>query len=183
MSEDVEYRCFIGNLSWATTDRGLKDAFEKFGNLLDAKVAVDKFSGRSRGFGFVSFDDKAAMEEAIEGMNGMDLDGRNITVDKAKPHQGSAVVVMVLTGMEIDLVGAAGMQVVVGGLELEVIDIIVIVLDRMSVVELEVLVHKMTDCADELGLLLLCSVKQEVPFLHDMLFVVVWVEQYNSSVL
>ncbi|MBA0778024.1 hypothetical protein Gotri_005957, partial [Gossypium trilobum] len=88
MSEDVEYRCFIGNLSWATTDRGLKDAFEKFGNLLDAKVAVDKFSGRSRGFGFVSFDDKAAMEEAIEGMNGMDLDGRNITVDKAKPHQG-----------------------------------------------------------------------------------------------
>ncbi|MBA0839330.1 hypothetical protein Goarm_005072, partial [Gossypium armourianum] len=89
MSEDVEYRCFIGNLSWATTDRGLKDAFEKFGNLLDAKVAVDKFSGRSRGFGFVSFDDKAAMEEAIEGMNGMDLDGRNITVDKAKPHQGS----------------------------------------------------------------------------------------------
>ncbi|KAH1031800.1 hypothetical protein J1N35_043974 [Gossypium stocksii] len=89
MSEDVEYRCFIGNLSWATTDSGLKDAFEKFGNLLDAKVAVDKFSGRSRGFGFVSFDDKAAMEEAIEAMNGMDLDGRNITVDKAKPHQGS----------------------------------------------------------------------------------------------
>ncbi|MBA0810843.1 hypothetical protein Gohar_002801 [Gossypium harknessii] len=84
--------------------------------------------------------------------------------------------------MEIDLVGAAGMQVVVGGLELEVIDIIVIVLDHMSVVELEVLVHKMTDCADELGLLLLCSVKQEVPFLHDMLFVVVWVEQYNRSV-
>ncbi|KAK5771525.1 hypothetical protein PVK06_047741 [Gossypium arboreum] len=225
MSEDIEYRCFIGNLSWATTDRGLKDAFEKFGNLLDAKVAVDKFSGRSRGFGFVSFDDKAAMEEAIEAMNGMDLDGRNITVDKAKPHQGSgrdsdgdrsrdhgrdhdrdrnrgydsgrgshgwivmvevvaaAMVVMVLTGMEIDLVGAAGMEVVVGVLELEVIDIIVIVLDHMSVVELEVIVHKMTDCADELGLLLLCSVKQEVSFLHDMLFVVVWVEQYNSSVL
>ncbi|XWS37347.1 hypothetical protein CRYUN_Cryun19dG0035100 [Craigia yunnanensis] len=89
MPEDVEYRCFIGNLSWKTSDRGLKDAFEKFGNILEAKVAVDKFSGRSRGFGFVSFDDKTAMEEAIEAMNGMDLDGRNVTVDVAKPHQGS----------------------------------------------------------------------------------------------
>ncbi|XP_022768580.1 glycine-rich RNA-binding protein RZ1A-like [Durio zibethinus] len=89
MPEDVEYRCFIGNLSWTTSDRDLKDAFEKFGNLLEAKVAVDKFSGRSRGFGFVTFDDKMAMEEAIEAMNGMDLDGRNITVDRAKPHQGS----------------------------------------------------------------------------------------------
>ncbi|MBA0621236.1 hypothetical protein Godav_006880, partial [Gossypium davidsonii] len=52
-------------------------------------VATDKFSGRSRGFGFVTFDEKAAMEEAIEAMNGMDLDGRNITVDRAKPQQGS----------------------------------------------------------------------------------------------
>ncbi|MBA0548155.1 hypothetical protein Godav_017161 [Gossypium davidsonii] len=121
MPEDVEYRCFIGNLSWSTSDRGLKDAFEKFGNLIEAKmftyasiwgegnakperhnylddrnmfygtklVAVDKISGRSRGFGFISFDEKAAMEEAIEAMNGMDLDGRNITVDRAKPQQGS----------------------------------------------------------------------------------------------
>ncbi|XP_016504624.1 glycine-rich RNA-binding protein RZ1A isoform X2 [Nicotiana tabacum] len=68
MGEDAEYRCFIGNLSWSTSDRGLKDAFRKFGNLLDAKKA---------------------MEEAIEEMNGMDLDGRAITVDKAQPQQGS----------------------------------------------------------------------------------------------
>ncbi|GLU12377.1 hypothetical protein SLE2022_290620 [Rubroshorea leprosula] len=89
MSEEVEYRCFVGGLSWSTSDRGLKDAFEKFGHLLEAKVVVDKFSGRSRGFGFVTFDEKAAMEEAIAAMNGMDLDGRTITVDKAQPHQGS----------------------------------------------------------------------------------------------
>lgn len=88
MSDDVEYRCFIGNLSWSTSDRGLKDAFEKFGNLVEAKVVVDKFSGRSRGFGFVTFDEKKAMEEAIEEMNGVDLDGRSITVDKAQPNQG-----------------------------------------------------------------------------------------------
>ncbi|KDP37561.1 hypothetical protein JCGZ_06000 [Jatropha curcas] len=89
MSEEVEYRCFIGGLSWSTSDRGLKEAFEKFGHLIEAKVVVDKFSGRSRGFGFVTFDEKKAMEEAIEAMNGMDLDGRTITVDKAQPHQGS----------------------------------------------------------------------------------------------
>lgn len=53
-------------------------------------MVVDKFSGRSRGFGFVTFDEKKAMEEAIEAMNGMDLDGRTITVDKAQPQQGSA---------------------------------------------------------------------------------------------
>ncbi|KAJ0009675.1 hypothetical protein Pint_32971 [Pistacia integerrima] len=89
MSEEVEYRCFIGGLSWSTSDRGLKDAFEKFGHLLEAKVVVDKFSGRSRGFGFVTFDEKKAMEDAIEAMNGIDLDGRTITVDKAQPQQGS----------------------------------------------------------------------------------------------
>ena len=52
------------------------------------QVAVDKFSGRSRGFGFVTFDERAIMEEVIEVMNGMDLDGQNITVDRAKPQQG-----------------------------------------------------------------------------------------------
>ncbi|GAA0151694.1 hypothetical protein LIER_10357 [Lithospermum erythrorhizon] len=89
MSDDSEYRCFIGNLSWSTTDRSLKEAFKKFGHLLDAKVVVDKSSDRSRGFGFVTFDEKAAMEEAIEEMNGLELDGRAITVDKARPNQGS----------------------------------------------------------------------------------------------
>ncbi|KAI3702057.1 hypothetical protein L6452_27673 [Arctium lappa] len=89
MSDDVEYRCFIGGLSWSTSDRALKDAFAKFGHLLDAKVVLDKVSGRSRGFGFVTFDEKQAMEDAIEAMNGMDLDGRNITVDKAQPQGGS----------------------------------------------------------------------------------------------
>ncbi|WOL03516.1 glycine-rich RNA-binding protein RZ1A-like [Canna indica] len=86
MSESEEYRCFIGSLSWTTTDGVLKDAFQKFGHLTEAKVVLDKFSGRSRGFGFVTFDDKDAMEEAIEAMNGMDLDGRSITVERAQPQ-------------------------------------------------------------------------------------------------
>ncbi|KAL5983396.1 hypothetical protein ACLOJK_017481 [Asimina triloba] len=82
----VEYRCFIGGLSWSTSDRVLKNAFEKFGHLTEAKVVVDRVSGRSRGFGFVTFEDEEAMEEAIRAMNGMDLDGRAITVDKAQPQ-------------------------------------------------------------------------------------------------
>ncbi|KZV38036.1 glycine-rich RNA-binding protein 10 [Dorcoceras hygrometricum] len=89
MSDDVEYRCFIGGLSWSTSDRVLKEAFEKFGHLREAKVVIDRVSGRSRGFGFVTFDDKKAMEEAIDAMHGLDLDGRNITVEKAQPNQSS----------------------------------------------------------------------------------------------
>ncbi|KAG0494443.1 hypothetical protein HPP92_005437 [Vanilla planifolia] len=50
------------------------------------EVVVDRFSGRSRGFGFVTFDEKSAMEDAIEEMNGMSLDGRSITVDRAQPQ-------------------------------------------------------------------------------------------------
>ncbi|GFP98658.1 glycine-rich RNA-binding protein rz1a [Phtheirospermum japonicum] len=89
MSGDAEFRCFVGGLSWSTSDRDLKDAFEKFGHLLEAKVVLDKVSGRSRGFGFITFDEKKAMEEAIHAMNGLDLDGRTINVDRAKPQQGS----------------------------------------------------------------------------------------------
>ncbi|KAK8497887.1 hypothetical protein V6N11_008841 [Hibiscus sabdariffa] len=209
MTEDVEYRCFIGNLSWSTSDRGLKDAFEKFGNLIEAKVAVDKISGRSRGFGFVSFDEKAAMEEAIEAMNGMDLDGRNITVDRAKPQQGSGrdydddrnrgrgrgrdrdhdrsrgydggrgsnggecfkcrkpghfARECPSDGTRGGKYGA-GMQVVVESLE--VIDTVVIVLDPMSVVELELLVlDKTAACADEPGCCFMAE--HEVSLLQDV---------------
>ncbi|KAL7235879.1 hypothetical protein ACSBR1_019209 [Camellia fascicularis] len=149
MSDEVEYRCFVGGLSWSTSDRDLKDAFEKFGHLLEAKVAVDKFSGRSRGFGFVTFDEKKTMEEAIEAMHGMDLDGRTITVEKAQPHQGSGRDhdsdrsrdrdrdrdrgrdrdrSRDYGGMEIDLGDVVGILVVVG----EVTDIVVTVLDHMT---------------------------------------------------
>ncbi|XP_074563578.1 glycine-rich RNA-binding protein RZ1A-like [Curcuma longa] len=86
MSEVEEYRCFVGSLSWSTTDGSLKEAFQKFGHLTEAKIVLDKFSGRSRGFGFVTFDAEDAMEEAIEAMHGMDLDGRSITVERAQPQ-------------------------------------------------------------------------------------------------
>ncbi|XP_078447279.1 glycine-rich RNA-binding protein RZ1A-like isoform X2 [Wolffia australiana] len=88
MADSDDYRCFVGGLSWSTTDRDLKDAFEKFGRVTEARVVMDKFSGRSRGFGFVTFDDEKSMEDAIDDMNGVDLDGRSITVNKAQPQPG-----------------------------------------------------------------------------------------------
>eukprot|EP00249_Psilotum_nudum_P008428 c21263_g1_i2 orf=179-847(+) len=89
MASEVEYRCFVGGLSWSTSDRALADAFRPFGRLLEAKVVVDKDTGRSKGFGFVTFGDEKAMEEAIDRMHGVSLDGRSITVDKAQPKTGS----------------------------------------------------------------------------------------------
>ncbi|XP_073143412.1 glycine-rich RNA-binding protein-like isoform X1 [Henckelia pumila] len=81
---DVEFRCFVGGLAWATTDQSLEQAFSQFGDVIESKVINDRETGRSRGFGFVTFKDEQSMKDAIEGMNGQDLDGRNITVNEAQ---------------------------------------------------------------------------------------------------
>ncbi|XP_076889961.1 glycine-rich RNA-binding protein GRP1A-like [Bidens hawaiensis] len=83
-SADVEYRCFVGGLAWATTDQSLEEAFSKFGEILESKIINDRETGRSRGFGFVTFKDEQSMKDAIEAMNGQPLDGRNITVNEAQ---------------------------------------------------------------------------------------------------
>ncbi|CAL1384954.1 unnamed protein product [Linum trigynum] len=88
-SADLEYRCFVGGLAWATTDEVLQDAFSHYGEVLESKVINDRETGRSRGFGFVTFRDQQAMKEAIEGMNGQNLDGRNITVNEAQSRSGT----------------------------------------------------------------------------------------------
>jgi cold-inducible RNA-binding protein len=83
-----EYRCFVGGLAWATTDGHLEDAFRPFGEVVQSKVISDRETGRSRGFGFVTFADEGAMNEAIKEMNGKELDGRNITVNQAQSRGG-----------------------------------------------------------------------------------------------
>ncbi|GJY78864.1 glycine-rich RNA-binding protein-like protein isoform X1 [Tanacetum coccineum] len=83
-SGDVEFRCFVGGLAWATTDQALEEAFSKYGEVLESKIINDRETGRSRGFGFVTFKDEQAMRDAIEAMNGQSLDGRNITVNEAQ---------------------------------------------------------------------------------------------------
>nr|AAF31402.1 putative glycine-rich RNA binding protein 1 [Catharanthus roseus] len=83
-SADVEFRCFVGGLAWATTDQSLSEAFSQYGEVLESKIINDRETGRSRGFGFVTFGDEKSMKDAIEGMNGQTLDGRNVTVNEAQ---------------------------------------------------------------------------------------------------
>ena len=81
-------KLFVGSLAWATTDDGLKAAFEQFGSITEAKVITDRATGRSRGFGFVTFTDDAAAEKAKSEMDGKMLDGRAIKVDFPREREG-----------------------------------------------------------------------------------------------
>ena len=77
-------KLFVGGLSWNTDDQGLRAAFEAHGEVTDAKVITDRDTGRSRGFGFVTFSESADGENAIEQMNGVELDGRRLNVNEAQ---------------------------------------------------------------------------------------------------
>lgn len=81
-------KLFVGGIAWATTDAGLKTAFEAFGAVEDAKIITDRETGRSRGFGFVTFADPKAAEMAIKEMDNTELDGRTINVNEAQERQG-----------------------------------------------------------------------------------------------
>ena len=76
-------KLFIGGLSWGTTDESMRERFGEFGEVMDAIVVKDRETGRSRGFGFVTFADGAAADAAIAAMNDADFEGRTIRVDKA----------------------------------------------------------------------------------------------------
>jgi len=77
-------KLFVGGLSWNTNDEGLRQAFEAFGEVTDAKVITDRETGRSRGFGFVTFTAAEAADAAIAAMDGKELDGRQIRVNEAQ---------------------------------------------------------------------------------------------------
>ena len=77
-------KLFVGSLSWNTTDRDLEEAFARFGEISEAKVITDRETGRSRGFGFVTFEDAEAATTAISEMNNTTLDGREINVNEAQ---------------------------------------------------------------------------------------------------
>jgi len=76
---------FVGSLAWGTTSEGLEQAFAQFGVVTSAKVISDRETGRSKGFGFVEMD--SGGDEAIEALNGADLDGRQIVVNEARPRE------------------------------------------------------------------------------------------------
>ncbi|MDR0591287.1 MAG: RNA-binding protein [Candidatus Nomurabacteria bacterium] len=75
---------FVGSLSYDTTDDSLKAFFESVGEVKSARVITDRESGRSRGFGFVEFEDAANNQKAVDELNGKSLDGREITVSLAR---------------------------------------------------------------------------------------------------
>ncbi len=77
-------KLFIGSLSWETTTDDLKVAFSNFGKVVDVVVITDRNTGRSRGFGFVTYENRADAEEAIKQMNGKELDGRTLKVNRAE---------------------------------------------------------------------------------------------------
>lgn len=77
-------KLFVGGLSWNTDDQGLEQAFERFGEVSEARVITDRDTGRSRGFGFITFTEDESASKAISEMDGSDLDGRTIKVSEAK---------------------------------------------------------------------------------------------------
>ena len=81
-------KLFVGGLSWDTDDAGLHAAFSRFGEMTEAKVITDRDTGRSRGFGFVTFTDAAAARAAEQEMNGSVLDGRSLKVNEAQDRRG-----------------------------------------------------------------------------------------------
>jgi RNA recognition motif-containing protein len=80
-------RLYVGNLAYSTTEDTLRNEFGKFGNVTSALVVIDRVSGRSRGFGFVEFSTPEEGTQAINGMNGQSLDGREIVVNEARERQ------------------------------------------------------------------------------------------------
>jgi RNA recognition motif-containing protein len=80
-------KIYVGGLPYATTDAQLQEIFSAHGTVESARVITDKFTGRSRGFGFVEMASAEEAQRAIQALNGTDLDGRNLTVNEARPQE------------------------------------------------------------------------------------------------
>ena len=81
----MEKRIYVGNLPFSVTQEKLKELFSKYGEIEEATVIANKFSGRSKGFGFVSFKDESSAEKAIAEMNKKEVEGRPLNVKEAIP--------------------------------------------------------------------------------------------------
>jgi len=81
----MSMKLYVGNLPFSVTEKDLEKLFSSYGEIEEATVISDKFSGRSKGFGFVTFKDDEAGKKAIKEMNGKDVEGREIKVNEARP--------------------------------------------------------------------------------------------------
>lgn len=80
-------KLFVGSLPWAVDDQKLGDLFSQFGSVASAVVLKDRMTGRSRGFGFVEMENDEEAMEAMNKLNGSDMDGRKIVVNEARPRE------------------------------------------------------------------------------------------------
>lgn len=76
---------YVANIPYKSTDGELKELFEQFGEVSSAKIIIDKFTQRSRGFGFIEMPDETAARQAINDLNGADFMGKNLVVNEARP--------------------------------------------------------------------------------------------------
>jgi len=79
-------KLFVGNLSFNATENQLQDMFAAHGNVLEVDMIMDKFTGRPRGFAFVTMENKEGADAAVKALNGTSLDGRALTVNEARPR-------------------------------------------------------------------------------------------------
>ena len=80
-------KLYVGNLSYNTTENQLQDLFSQHGPVTSVDLIMDKFSGRPRGFGFVTMESKESAEAAFQALNGKNVDGRDLTVNEARPRE------------------------------------------------------------------------------------------------
>jgi len=78
-------KLYVGNLPYSVNSDELRKLFSEFGEVVDSMVIIDKYSGRSKGFGFVTFASEEMAKAAVEKMNGKDLEGRKLVVNVARP--------------------------------------------------------------------------------------------------
>ena len=83
----MKNKMYVGNLSFQTSDTQLTDAFSAYGTVLEVNLITDRETGRARGFGFVTMSSDEEAQAAVEGMDGQELDGRQISVNIAKPRE------------------------------------------------------------------------------------------------
>jgi RNA recognition motif-containing protein len=86
IEKEVRMNIYVGNLSYDVREEDLKQAFEGYGQVASVNIIKDRYSGESRGFGFVEMPDRAEADSAINGLNGKELKGRDLKVDEARPR-------------------------------------------------------------------------------------------------
>jgi cold-inducible RNA-binding protein len=89
LQREFRMKLYVGNLSYEVTEEDLRLALEQFGQVESATIIKDKYSGQSKGFGFVEMSSKAEGQAAIDGLNGKELKGRTLNVNEARPRTDS----------------------------------------------------------------------------------------------